>query len=59
MVARLFSNYMHEYARRGWTIMPGVDRIYVSTLAQHAAGQTVGMKGYHPDRFAEGPYHVE
>jgi len=38
LVARLFPNYSAEYARRGWVMMPSIDRVYVSTLAQTELG---------------------
>jgi UDP-glucose 4-epimerase len=37
-VARFFPNYATEYARRGWKMMPSIDRVYVSTLAQRELG---------------------
>jgi len=38
VVARVFPNYAAEYARRGWTMAPSIDRVYVSTLAQRELG---------------------
>jgi UDP-glucose 4-epimerase len=38
VVARFFPNYSAEYARRGWTMTPGIDRVYVSALAQRELG---------------------
>lgn len=76
--------YAAEYARRGWTMFPGIDRVYVNALAREELGwsprytfrhildklmageeprsplaRTIGIKGYHPHAFAEGPYPVE
>jgi UDP-glucose 4-epimerase len=38
VVARFFPNYAAEYARRGWAMMPSIDRVYVSALAQRELG---------------------
>lgn len=34
VLARLFPGYAQEYARRGWKMFSGVDRVYVNTLAR-------------------------
>jgi UDP-glucose 4-epimerase len=38
VVARFFPNYSIEYARRGWTMTPSIDRVYVSAPAQRELG---------------------
>lgn len=77
-------DYDAVYARLGWTMFPGIDRVYVNRLARDALGwrptydfahvlgqvadgkppgsplsRMVGVKGYHGEVFAEGPYPVE
>lgn len=77
-------DYQKEYARRGWKMVPGIDRVYVNGRARRELGwqprydfkliidrlragedirsplaRLVGSKGYHAERFAEGPYPVE
>ena len=84
VVRQRIPEYEMEYARRGWRMTPGIDRVYVneraraelgwrprhdfgSVIERLAAGQnfrsplarSIGSKGYHADRFAEGPYPVE
>ena len=84
VVERKVPGYRDEYARRGWTMVPSIDRVYVNfraqeelgwrprydftgIIAQLAAGKdirsplsiAVGAKGYHPEKFADGPYPVE
>ncbi|HJT12831.1 MAG TPA: NAD(P)-dependent oxidoreductase [Dongiaceae bacterium] len=84
VVRRRVPRYEAEYARRRWTMVPGIDRVYVNAPARAelgwrprydfgfvierlAAGQDfrsplarlVGAKGYHAERFAEGPYPVD
>ncbi len=76
--------YEAEYARRGWKMFPGIERIYVNERARNGLGwcprydfahvlgclkagkdprsplsRAVGSKGYHPQKFADGPYPVE
>ena len=76
--------YEAEYARRGWKMVPSIDRVYVNQRARNELGWRprydfkhlidrlregedvksplalrVGSKGYHAERFAEGPYPVE
>jgi UDP-glucose 4-epimerase len=76
--------YEIEYARRGWKMVPGIDRVYINERARTELGwqprydfkslidhlragenirsplaQLIGSKGYHADKFAEGPYPVE
>jgi nucleoside-diphosphate-sugar epimerase len=38
VVARMFPDYEAEYARRGWRMFPGIDRVYVNTRARQALG---------------------
>jgi UDP-glucose 4-epimerase len=72
------------YARRGWKMPPGIDRVYVNERARtelewhptydfayiirllggsedyrSELARSVGSKGYHAERFAEGPYPTE
>ncbi|MGC1371470.1 MAG: NAD(P)-dependent oxidoreductase [Candidatus Sulfotelmatobacter sp.] len=35
---RLFPDYVHEYARRGWKMFPGIDRVYVNEFARNELG---------------------
>jgi nucleoside-diphosphate-sugar epimerase len=81
---RYVPDYQKEYARRGWKMVPGIDRVYVNGRARRELGwqprydfkliidrlragediksplaRLVGSKGYHAERFAEGPYPVE
>jgi nucleoside-diphosphate-sugar epimerase len=83
-VRRRVPEYEAEYARRGWTMFPSIDRVYVNERARHELGwqprydfklvigrlragedmrsplaRLVGSKGYHAERFAEGPYPVD
>jgi UDP-glucose 4-epimerase len=83
VVKRRVPAYEVEYARRGWTMFPSIDRVYVNDRARKELGwrprydfgrvleqlregtdpgsplsRIVGSKGYHPGRFAEGPYPV-
>ncbi|MGO9934663.1 MAG: NAD-dependent epimerase/dehydratase family protein [Steroidobacteraceae bacterium] len=73
--------YEAEYQRRGWRMLPTIDRVYVNEQARTRLGWqprfdfksiiqrmiaaedfrsplaiAVGSKGYHAQRFAEGPY---
>jgi UDP-glucose 4-epimerase len=84
VVSRRVPGYQAEYERRGWTMLPGIDRVYVNDRARKGlawrprydfasvidklrAGDgprsplanLIGAKGYHRERFAEGPYPVE
>jgi UDP-glucose 4-epimerase len=84
VVRRRAPGYEDEYARRGWKMLPSIDRVYVDERArteldwkpQHdfksiverlRAGkdfrsplaQQIGAKGYHAEKFAEGPFPVE
>ncbi|HUQ29088.1 MAG TPA: NAD(P)-dependent oxidoreductase [Usitatibacter sp.] len=84
VLARHFPSFTAEYARRGWTMFPTIDRVYVnakartdlgwrprhdfaSVLARLAAGedprsrlaQAIGSKGYHEQKFADGPFPVQ
>ena len=84
VVTRRVPGYEDAYARRGWSMFPGIDRVYVNDLARNALGwrprydfmrivelvdrgedprsplaQLIGSKGYHAERFADGPYPVD
>lgn len=84
VVRRHVPGWDAEYDRRGWRMMPTVDRVYVNARARDELGwrprwdfasilrnltsgkdwrspmaYAVGAKGYHPERFKEGPYPVE
>ena len=83
VVRRRVPEYEEVYARRGWRMFPGIDRVYVNERARRELGwdprydfrcvldllkagvdmrsplaRAVGSKGYHAQRFAEGPYPV-
>ncbi|HVI56237.1 MAG TPA: NAD(P)-dependent oxidoreductase [Luteibacter sp.] len=83
-VRRHVPAYEREYARRGWTMLPGIDRVYINALARSELGwtpkydfryvierlsrsldyrsplaRTIGIKGYHAERFLDPPYPVE
>ena len=38
VVRRLFPDYEREYARRGWKMFPGIDRVYVNRRAREELG---------------------
>ncbi len=38
VVRDLFPNYEHEYSRRGWTMFPGIERVYVNHRARQELG---------------------
>jgi len=38
VVRRLFPDYEAQYARRGWTMFPGIDRVYVNERAEAGLG---------------------
>ena len=38
VVRRLFPGYEEVYAKRGWKMFPGIDRVYVNTLARTELG---------------------
>lgn len=38
IVKRLFPTYEKEYARRGWKMFPGIDRVYVNARARKELG---------------------
>jgi UDP-glucose 4-epimerase len=84
VVRELFPDCEAEYARRGWRMLPGIDRVYVNRRAREELGwqprfdfrhvldrvkrgedvtgplaAAVGSKGYHAQRFEEGPYPIE
>lgn len=40
VVASLFPDYEAEYRRRGWTMFPGIDRVYVNRRAREDLGWT-------------------
>jgi UDP-glucose 4-epimerase len=37
-LARYFPEYAEIYARRGWTMLPALDRVYVNTRAREVLG---------------------
>jgi len=82
-VRRRVPDYEAEYTRRGWKMVPRIDRVYVKERARNELGwqprysfkfiidrlragedmrsplaRLVGSKGYHAEKFAEGPYPV-
>ena len=84
VVLRRVPNFAAEYERRGWKMVPTIDRVYVNERArtelnwrprydfhyiverliagentQSRLARLVGSKGYHAEKFAEGPYPVE
>ncbi|HVP31188.1 MAG TPA: NAD(P)-dependent oxidoreductase [Myxococcota bacterium] len=84
VVRSLFPDSEEVYRRRGWRMLPGIDRVYVNRRAREELGfapridfrealdrlrrgddvssplaRAVGSKGYHAQRFEEGPYPVE
>ena len=38
VVRDLFPDYENEYRRRGWTMLPGIDRVYVNRRAREELG---------------------
>ena len=83
-VRRCVPDFAEEYARRGWKMVPSIDRVYVNERARNELGwrpqydfkflihclrsdrdiksplaRQVGSKGYHAEKFAEGPYPTE
>jgi UDP-glucose 4-epimerase len=38
VVWRLYPQYEHEYRRRGWQMLPSIDRVYVNALARRELG---------------------
>jgi nucleoside-diphosphate-sugar epimerase len=83
-VRRCVPDYETEYTRRGWKMVPGIDRVYVNERARSELGwqpqysfkfiidrlhagedmrspmaRLIGSKGYHAEKFAEGPYPVK
>jgi UDP-glucose 4-epimerase len=38
VLRRLHPEFEQEYRRRGWTMLPGIDRVYVNTLARRDLG---------------------
>ena len=84
VVRRCVPDYQAEYARRGWRMVPSIDRVYVNERSRSELGwrpkysfksiidrlkagedsrsplaRLIGSKGYHAQKFAEGPYPVE
>jgi nucleoside-diphosphate-sugar epimerase len=84
VVRRLLPQYEAEYARRGWKMLPSIDRVYVNERARKELGwrprydfktaierlaagddfrsplaRLIGSKGYHAEKFADGPFPVE
>jgi UDP-glucose 4-epimerase len=83
VVEKLFPQYKALFERRGWKMIPNIDRVYVNEKARKELGWQpiydfgyvlkclgedkdfrsklsleVGTKGYHKERFEEGPYPV-
>jgi nucleoside-diphosphate-sugar epimerase len=83
-VRRCVPDYEAEYTRRGWKMVPSIDRVYVNERARNELGwqpqysfkfiidrlhagedmrspmaRLIGSKGYHAEKFAEGPYPVK
>ena len=83
VVSRRVPGYEEEYARRGWSMFPTIERVYVNERARRELGwqpghdfrralallkegedyrsglaRAVGSKGYHAERFTDGPYPV-
>lgn len=83
VLRRRVPDYADEYARRGWSMFPSIDRVYANDRARRELGwqprydfvslldrlradqdprsplaRAVGAKGYHAERFTEGPYPV-
>ena len=84
VVRRRVPDYQAEYERRGWTMFPSIDRVYINAGARTDLGwrprydfakiidrlragdgprsplaTLIGAKGYHRERFADGPYPVK
>ncbi len=84
VVRRRAPGFEEEYVRRGWKMLPSIDRVYVNERARVELGwrpkhdfgaiierlraggdlrsplaQHIGAKGYHAEKFAEGPFPVE
>jgi nucleoside-diphosphate-sugar epimerase len=38
VVRRLFPDYVEEYSRRGWKMLPGIDRVYINDRARTELG---------------------
>jgi UDP-glucose 4-epimerase len=38
VIKRLYPHYEQEYRRRGWAMLPGIDRVYVNALARRDLG---------------------
>ena len=76
--------YEEEYRRRGWKMVPSIDRVYVNDRIRNELGwqprydfrflidrlkadcdfksplsRLIGSKGYHAERFVDGPYPTE
>lgn len=83
VLKRRVPGYEEVYARRGWSMFDGLDRVYVNERARRELGWepeydfpraiedlragletrsplalAIGSKGYHAERFDEGPYPV-
>ncbi|HSV52092.1 MAG TPA: NAD(P)-dependent oxidoreductase [Burkholderiaceae bacterium] len=83
VVQRQVPDYEALYARRGWQMFPGIERVYVNARARAALGwqprhdfasmvarlqsaddyrsplaRSIGIKGYHREVFADGPYPI-
>ena len=83
MLSRRIPGWEEVYARLGWKMFTGIDRVYVDEKARRELGwqpqfdfgrvlglveagldfqsqlaREVGSKGYHHERFEDGPYPV-
>ncbi len=55
VVRSLFPDYEEEYERRGWRMLPGIDRVYVNDRARQALGWRPRFDfGYVLDRLRRG-----
>jgi UDP-glucose 4-epimerase len=55
VVARLFPDYQEVYARRGWRMLPAIDRVYDNARARHDLGWSPRFDFRHAlDRLSRG-----
>ncbi len=84
VIRRLYPECDALYAAAGWSLFPGIDRVYVNARARDELGwlpkydfrhvldclgkgldfrsalaRTVGIKGYHGERFSDGIYPLQ
>ncbi len=84
VLTQLYPEYKAEFFRRGWHMLPGIDRVYVNEKARDELGwqprydfayllkqleqdqqpmsemtRLIRSKGYHDQRYFDGPYPVE